>query len=162
MGELTQRAEWTSRRARGYKWADFESNNLAALVHGAHSPRVLSPLAEALQEMLLDQHPVLADLRYRPTVHRYCWAEAEVWLRRAHAHETGLFNLTERQSAEKAQVEARAQKLWERLEAIIASSTEEHELSDDLREGRRIRLAAEARIAASKEQIVAGQTEKSK
>lgn len=76
--------------ARGYSWPPFtgaDGDNpgwLASLRHGAHSQRVIDPLAEELAARLVEEAPELGAFRFR-----FClgaWARAE-----ARAAVLGLF-----------------------------------------------------------------------
>jgi len=43
-----RRTGWRQAGARGYSWPPFEKGNTASLTHGARSPRMIEPLAEAI------------------------------------------------------------------------------------------------------------------
>jgi len=59
--------------ARGYTWAPFHEGNLAALRHGAYSPRIVAPLADELARWLLQQRADLEEFAFSVSA----WARAE-------------------------------------------------------------------------------------
>ncbi len=75
MATQTMRNPENYRPARGYSWPPFEPGNMKALSHGARSPRMVAPLAEAMLEHL----ELVAPWCSRPAfdMARYRWAQAE-------------------------------------------------------------------------------------
>ncbi len=61
--------------ARGYSWAPFEPGNLAALRHGAMSPRKMGPIADRLAAELAEAAPWTARPAFAASV--AAWARAE-------------------------------------------------------------------------------------
>lgn len=62
--------------ARNYSWPPFEDGNLAAVKSGSQSPRLVTERAQAIREMLLEQHEFLAEPIFFEALERYCRIEA--------------------------------------------------------------------------------------
>ena len=67
-------------RAAGYVWEPFQPGNALSVRHGAHSERVIGPLAAELAGFLVEQYPDLAEPRYRFSVNAWSRAEARAAL----------------------------------------------------------------------------------
>lgn len=72
---------------RGYSWPPFEAGNTAALTHGAHSPRLVEPLALEILEATVaaaeapgSSTDFLSDPSYRPALVSWARTEARVQL----------------------------------------------------------------------------------
>ncbi len=76
--------------ARGYTWPPFQAENRAGLLHGAHSPREVDPVAAELVAGLLDDLPHLA--WYPETVSAWARAEARCILVARWQAEQGLLD----------------------------------------------------------------------
>ena len=145
--------------ARGYSWETFERGNLAALKHGAYSPRRVEPLARELVEAVLPSVSYLDDPSYAASVWAWARAEARVQLLDEHLSEHGFLdergNLrpavdgllrSERIAAEmraRLGLDPRSRAKLER--DLSASARDRVDLASELAEGRRLRLAAEGR-----------------
>jgi hypothetical protein len=75
---------------RGWTWPPFEPGNLAALRHGARSPRTLAPIADQLAAGLGQVAPWTAAVSFQGTVASWAWAEAQAHVLRAWLDEHGL------------------------------------------------------------------------
>jgi hypothetical protein len=75
---------------RGYSWPPFEPGNLAALKHGARSPRILAPIAEQLGAGLAQVAPWTSAASFQGTVASWSWAEAQAVVLRAWLDEHAL------------------------------------------------------------------------
>lgn len=75
---------------RGYTWPPFEPGNLAALKHGAVSPRVLQPIADQLAAGLAAMAPWVSAAAFAGSVASWSWAEAQAVVLRRYLDETGL------------------------------------------------------------------------
>lgn len=78
--------------ARGYSWAPFQQGNQAAMTHGAASPNVVRPLADAIAAELLEQAPWLRSQLYTGTVGALAWVEAQCVLIREWLDAHGLLD----------------------------------------------------------------------
>lgn len=78
--------------ARGYKWPPFEAGNTASLQHGAHSPRVVQPVADALAAQVTTVAPWVAAEPFAATVAAWSWAEAQTAILRAHIDAVGILD----------------------------------------------------------------------
>jgi hypothetical protein len=76
--------------ARGYSWPPFQPGNLAALKHGARSPRILAPIADQLAASLAQVAPWTSAVSFQGTVASWSWAEAQAVVLRAYLDEHGL------------------------------------------------------------------------
>jgi hypothetical protein len=76
--------------ARGYSWPPFPPGNLAALRHGARSPRILAPIADQLAAGLAQVAPWTSAASFQGTVASWSWAEAQAVVLRAWLDEHGL------------------------------------------------------------------------
>jgi hypothetical protein len=76
--------------ARGYSWPPFQPGNLAALRHGARSPRILAPIADQLAAGLALFAPWTSAESFQGTVASWSWAEAQAVVLRAWLDEHGL------------------------------------------------------------------------
>jgi hypothetical protein len=75
---------------RGYSWPPFATGNLAALKHGARSPRILTPIADQLAAGLGQVAPWTSAASFQGTVASWAWAEAQAHVLRAWLDEHGL------------------------------------------------------------------------
>jgi hypothetical protein len=75
---------------RGWSWPPFEPGNLAALKHGARSPRILAPIADQLAGGLAGLAPWTSAASFQGTVASWSWAEAQAVVLRAYLDEHGL------------------------------------------------------------------------
>lgn len=75
------------RPARGYSWPPFEKGNVAALKHGAKSPRLVAEKAQAVRALLLEKYPYLADDAFTEALERYCRVEARALMLNAYITE---------------------------------------------------------------------------
>jgi hypothetical protein len=78
--------------ASGYKWQPFAPGNTAAVKHGANTPAMVRPLADAIAVELVDQAPWLASPVYMGTVAALAWAEARCVLIREWLDDHGLLD----------------------------------------------------------------------
>jgi hypothetical protein len=78
--------------ARGYSWAPFQPGHTVTLKHGAHSPRVVGPLAESLRARLAETAPWTAAPAYEAAVGAWSWCEAQCQILRGWLDEHGLLN----------------------------------------------------------------------
>lgn len=78
--------------ARGYSWPPFEKGNTAAQTHGAHSPRVVQPLADRIAAELFEVAPWCAAPVFAAEVKAWAWEEARVCLLQAWVDEHGLLS----------------------------------------------------------------------
>ena len=62
--------------ARGYSRPPFEKGNLVGARHGTRSVRLVEERAQAIREMLLEQHEFLAEPIFVEALERYCRIEA--------------------------------------------------------------------------------------
>jgi hypothetical protein len=76
--------------ARGYSWPPFEPGNLAALKHGARSPRVLRPIADRLAVGLAQVAPWTSAASFAGATASWSWAEAQAQVLGAYLDEHGL------------------------------------------------------------------------
>jgi hypothetical protein len=76
--------------ARGYSWPPFQPGNLAALRHGARSPRILAPIADQLAVGLAQVAPWTSASSFQGTVASWSWAEAQAVVLRAYLDDCGL------------------------------------------------------------------------
>jgi hypothetical protein len=76
--------------ARGYSWPPFQPGNLAALRHGARSPRILAPIADQLAAGLAQVAPWTSAASFQGTLASWSWAEAQAVVLRAYLDEHGL------------------------------------------------------------------------
>jgi hypothetical protein len=76
--------------ARGYSWPPFRPGNLAALRHGARSPRILAPIADQLAAGLAHVAPWTSAALFQGAVASWSWAEAQAVVLRAYLDEHGL------------------------------------------------------------------------
>lgn len=147
--------------ARGYSWRAAWRGNHLATKHGAWSPRVVDPLATELVEMTLELLPYLSDQAYRPALWR--WAQSEVRVQLL-SEDVGLNGITDACGIERAahkallawskRAENSASKLGldpssrAKIERDLSSSVANRvtSLADAMKEGRRIREAAQAHI----------------
>src|SRR5207249_6578202 len=65
---------------RGYTWPPFEPGNTAAVRHGAHSERLVAPLAEQVRADLLAAAPWLESAAFESAVAAWSRVEAQVGL----------------------------------------------------------------------------------
>lgn len=73
--------------ARGYTWPPFEANNTAAVKHGAHSKRLITPIAAATANTLMETYPRLRG--FREAVLEYARVDAQVERMQAWVDEHG-------------------------------------------------------------------------
>lgn len=78
--------------ARGYSWPAFKDSNTVSLRHGAHSPRVLRPIADELARELVRVAPWTASPVYAAEVEAWAWNEARARVLRAWEDEHGLLS----------------------------------------------------------------------
>lgn len=64
--------------ARGYSWEPFVAGNFKAKKHGAHSDRIITPIAAALANQLMTDLPYLQDPTYREALLDYARTVARV------------------------------------------------------------------------------------
>ncbi len=77
---------------RGYKWADFEVGNTAAMKHGAYYEPKIVPIAEELAAAVIELRPDLAEPSYSAAVKAWARAEARVTLLTRWLDEVGLLD----------------------------------------------------------------------
>jgi hypothetical protein len=160
--------------ARRYSWPPFEPGHSLSTTHGANSAKAIEAQAALVHEQLLELAPWCDQPHFLPSVDRYLRAASREAL--LHQHITTL-------SATKGPA-AVPSRVWEqataatrlahtlagdlgltplgeaRLRAVAGSAAvTEASLADMQSEGRRIRLAAQARIATTAAQLPAGGTE---
>jgi hypothetical protein len=78
--------------ARGYTWAPFTAGHTVSLKHGAHSPRVVGPLAEQLEAGLNERAPWASAEAFAPTRAAWAWAEAQSAVLRSFLDEHGVLD----------------------------------------------------------------------
>ena len=78
--------------ARRYSWPPFEAGNVAALRHGARSPRRLGELASALAAELTSAAPWTSRPAFHRAVTAWATSEAACELYRVHFDRVGLFD----------------------------------------------------------------------
>lgn len=78
--------------ARSYSWAPFHEGNTAALKSGAHSSRMIQPIADRAAAELLEVAPWCARPAFAALVQRWAWAEARCILLRHYLDEEGLLD----------------------------------------------------------------------
>jgi hypothetical protein len=78
--------------ARGYSWPAFKDDNTVSLRHGAHSPRVLRPIADELARELVRVAPWTASPAYASELQAWAWSEARCRVLRAYEDEHGLLS----------------------------------------------------------------------
>ncbi len=131
--------------ASGYSWPPFEAGNVAALKHGATSPRTVAAKAAEVRAQLLEQFAYLAEDIFAESVERYCRAEARAVL---------LHDHIERVAAEQG-VEAVRPYLWQ--EAARAEGNAQKFASDcGLDPAGHARIARDLGVARSIGQKLAG------
>ena len=64
--------------ARGYTWEPFQPGHFKALKHGAHSPRIIVPMAAEIANDLMQRHERLRDPLYREQLLEYSKLMAQV------------------------------------------------------------------------------------
>jgi Phage terminase, small subunit len=74
----------TCREGHAPKWPDFEKDNLARLVHGSDSPRVLEAVARIREDAVVREAPWVVEPVFSDALHRYCRAEARARLLTEH------------------------------------------------------------------------------
>ena len=153
------------RPARGYSWPPFEPGNLANLRHGAESPRKIAGEIERLEPELAEQIAdvgYLTDPSYVSALAAWARAEARIRLLERWFGEKGLLQEdgTPRPGVDLLlRCESQASRLRSRLgldpvsRAALQKDLSETgrnaaDLASALAEGRKLRLAAEARFAA--------------
>ena len=67
-------------RRRDYSWEPFRPGHTLNLRHGAHSARMVNPVAAELVAIALEVGPWLAGVEYRPAVEAWARAEARALL----------------------------------------------------------------------------------
>lgn len=82
-------AELDQRAARGYSWPPFERGNTAALKHGAASPTLIQPLADAFVAQLQAVATWATLPPFAGTVESWAWAEGQAHLLRRYLEEHG-------------------------------------------------------------------------
>lgn len=102
--------------ASGREPQPYEPGNLAALKHGARSPRLVEPLTAELAKEVLERRPDLE--RFPEALEAWADAEARVRLIRAWHARVGMIDEekgTVRAGADLARAESAAQRMRERL-----------------------------------------------
>lgn len=151
--------------ARGYRWADFTTGNLVGVRHGADSPRLVSPIAEALAERLPHIAPWTSGDAFAGARQAWAWSEGQAVLLRAYVDEHGPLTPDgeERPAARRLdRVEARAAALRSELglnpaamlkllasAAAIDTGAVHDSLAALRAAGRELREAAERRALAA-------------
>lgn len=150
--------------ARGYSWPDATPGNLIALKHGAGSPRKVQPLAEQVEQAIIQAAPWTASAAFTGARQSYAWAEGQAQLLRAYIDVHGMLDEEgEERSAVRSldRVEGRLAKLRDQLglnptalSKLLATSAEVARATGDeatvealAAEGRRI-LDAQVTAAA--------------
>ena len=90
-------AEWTP--AFAGQRPPFQPGHTLSMRHGAHSPRVVDPIAAELLAEVLEASPYLRDAAYLPAVESWAKAEARVQLLEAWVDEHGPFDAHGRTSS---------------------------------------------------------------
>ncbi len=152
------------RPARGYSWEPFQQGNLAGLRHGAESDRRISAEIERMEPELAEQIAdigYLTDPSYTSVLQAWARAEARIQLLERWFADKGLLQEdgTPRPGVDLLlRCESQASKLRSRLgldpmsRAALQKDLSETgrnaaDLASALAEGRKLRLAAEARLA---------------
>ncbi len=78
--------------ARGYTWAAFEQDNLAARTHGARSRRLVEPIAREIAAELVAIAPWVGQPAFAAEVTAWAHAEARCRLMRAWLDANGLWD----------------------------------------------------------------------
>ena len=119
----TSKPEFTPRPARGYSWPPFEKGNTKALVHGAHSERVIAAQAEVVRQEIIDTAGDEAPWIMAPVndnaLLRYCRAEA-----RARVLSEHVLKVSAEEGAGKV-----PQRLWE---SAVASDRAASQMAEEL------------------------------
>ncbi len=146
--------------ARNYSWPPFEKRNTAALRHGANSERSIAPLAAQIVAAAVERIPWLDVPEFGPALTAWGRAEARCALVSEWLDEHGLLDPetgAQRPAAdfavklERLAAEARARLGLDpsssaRLQRDLGAAARDRGLmSREMAEGRRLRLAAEAR-----------------
>lgn len=138
--------------ARGYSWAPFAPGHTLSMSHGAHSPRMIEPVAAALRDELVQRAPWCAVPAFAPEVDAWANAEARCRLLRAYLDEHGLLTGEDHEPrpalAELHRAESQAAKARDRLglnprawAAVLASLAERPEAKDQVAELRKVGAA---------------------
>ncbi|MDQ3661720.1 MAG: hypothetical protein M3454_11810 [Actinomycetota bacterium] len=151
-----------TRPPRNYSWPPFEEGNLAGLRHGAYSERLVGADTEVILEQALASVPWLAEPQYAASVRSWARSEAVVsrladWLATVGVLDgdgnprPALAALAqfERQAAERRSALGLDPSSRARIERDLSSSAQSRvsTLTDALAEGRKLREAAQARMA---------------
>lgn len=158
------------RPTRGYSWEQAKPGNFLALRHGAYSPRKVDPLAKEIEEALLGSGPqFLTDPSYAPALWALARSEARIQLLSEYLEEHGLLEEDGRPRAavdavykfERLASEQRARLGLDplsrvRIERDLAGGARDFNIAQAMAEGRRIREAAEARMAEQEDRDEAG------
>lgn len=150
--------------ARGYKWAPFQPGHTLSTRHGATSERRIAAQMEAMSPQLAEEITdvsYLSDPSFGAALRGWLRAEARCELVRAYLDEHGLLDRDgmPRPAAElMLRLESQASKLRSRLgldpvsraqlqRDLTESGRNTVSMAEALAEGRRLRLAAQARMA---------------
>ncbi|WP_051637734.1 hypothetical protein [Rhodococcus sp. UNC363MFTsu5.1] len=85
--------------ARGYSWEPFKPGNYVAKKHGAHSDRVIVPLAAEIANAVCQSRPDLQAPEMQPAVLAYARTEAQLEVLTAYVDQHGAFTETGEVSA---------------------------------------------------------------
>lgn len=76
----------------GYSYVPFEANNTAALKHGAHSERMITPLAAKIANDLRYKNEYLRNPKFEESVLEYARVAAQVDLLQAYVDKVGMYD----------------------------------------------------------------------
>jgi hypothetical protein len=128
----------------------FEEGNEASLVHGAHSPRRLEPLARQLEEELAVTAPWTQRPAFRASVQAWSVAEAACVLYRAHFEEHGLWE---------GDAPAAGLVRWHRMEAHAAALRSKLALDPNALAGLLLKLSGVAAAGGDSQGLAAVKAE---
>lgn len=146
--------------ARRYSREPFKPGNLAAVRHGARSPRLVEPLAAEAIELLTSSAPWLASSTFEASLAAWGRTEAKIALVSTYLDEVGVLD-DDGQPRPAVELVVRLERLAAdlrgrlgldpssaaRIARDLSTSVRDEGLATLVDEGRRLRLAAESEAA---------------